>query len=175
MASPVCWPGWGSSRASARWGRRATSPGYHVIVADGPSLRAFCAQVGVHGRRGETARELAKFLGADRATNADVDTVPLGVWGIVKAERVRAGLTERQFQAAIGTHYCGSTLYKSCPSRERLMRCADALGFGQAAGDRFERCLLGQDRERRTARTPARLRRDGQGNPQFRSKWDKSP
>jgi replicative DNA helicase len=101
-------------------------PGYHVIVADGPSLRTFCAQVGVHGRRGETARELANFL-ADRTTNTNVDTVPLGVWELVKSERVRAGLTERQFQAAIGTHYCGTTLYKSCPSRERLMRCADAL------------------------------------------------
>jgi replicative DNA helicase len=101
-------------------------PGYHVIVADGPSLRAFCAQVGVHGRRGETARELGTFL-ADRTTNTNVDTVPLGVWELVKSERVRAGLTERRFQAAIGTHYCGATLYKSCPSRERLMRCADAL------------------------------------------------
>jgi replicative DNA helicase len=101
-------------------------PGYHVIVADGPSLRAFCTQVGVHGRRGETARELAKIL-ADRPANTNVDTVPLGVWELVKAERIRAGLTERQFQAAIGTHYCGSTLYKSCPSRERLMRVADVL------------------------------------------------
>ena len=27
-------------------------PGYHVIVADGPSLRTFCERVGVHGRRG---------------------------------------------------------------------------------------------------------------------------
>jgi replicative DNA helicase len=103
------------------------APGYHVIVADGPSLGAFCAQVGVHGRRGETARELSKVL-ADRAVNTNVDTVPLGVWDVVKAERVRAGLTERQFQAAIGTNYCGATLYKSCPSRERLLRCADALG-----------------------------------------------
>jgi replicative DNA helicase len=102
------------------------APGYHVIVADGPSLRTFCARVGVHGRRGETARELGAWL-ADRATNTNVDTLPLGVWDLVKSERVRAGLTERQFQAAIGTNYCGTTLYKSCPSRERLMRCADAL------------------------------------------------
>jgi replicative DNA helicase len=101
-------------------------PGYHVIVADGPSLRTFCARVGAHGRRGETARELGALL-ADRATNTNVDTVPLAVWDLVKSERVRAGLTERQFQAAIGTNYCGTTLYKSCPSRERLMRCADAL------------------------------------------------
>ncbi|HEY1699217.1 MAG TPA: replicative DNA helicase [Trebonia sp.] len=101
-------------------------PGYHVIVADGPSLRAFCSRVGVHGRRGETARDLGVLL-ADRGTNTNADTVPREVWDIVKAERVRAGLTERQFQAAIGTDHCGTTLYESCPSRDRLMRCADAL------------------------------------------------
>jgi replicative DNA helicase len=102
-------------------------PGYHVIVADGPSLRTFCERVGVHGRRGETAMALAAVL-AERTVNTNVDTIPADVWDVVKAERVRAGLTERQFQAAIGTHYCGTTLYKSCPSRERLMRCAEALG-----------------------------------------------
>ena len=63
-----------------------------------------------------------------RVTNTNVDTIPIGVWNVVKAERIRAGLTDRQFQAAIGTHYCGTTLYKSCPSRERLMRCAEVLG-----------------------------------------------
>jgi replicative DNA helicase len=102
-------------------------PGYHVIVADGPSLRTFCERVGVHGRRGETARALATALG-ERTVNTNVDTIPVEVWDVVEAERIRAGLTERQFQAAIGTHYCGTTLYKSCPSRERLMRCAEALG-----------------------------------------------
>jgi replicative DNA helicase len=101
-------------------------PGYHVIVADTPSLRVFCERVGVHGRRGEAVRELAAQL-AGRPVNTNVDTVPLGVWELVKAERVRAGLTERQFQAAIGTSYCGTTLHKSCPSRERLMRCAEVL------------------------------------------------
>jgi replicative DNA helicase len=102
------------------------APGYHVIVADAPSLHTFCKRVGVHGRRGETARELGALF-TDRATNTNVDTVPLGVWNLVKSERVRVGITERQFQAAIGTNYCGTTLYKSCPSRERLMRCADVL------------------------------------------------
>jgi replicative DNA helicase len=102
-------------------------PCYHVIVADGPSLRTFCERVGVHGRRGETAIQLVGEL-ADRAVNTNVDTIPVGVWDVVKAERMRVGLTERQFQAAIGTRYCGSALYKSCPSRERLMRCAEVLG-----------------------------------------------
>ena len=102
------------------------APGYHVIVADTPSLRTFCARVGVHGRRGRDGKGTGALLAA--RTNTNVDTVPLGVWELVKSERMRAGVTERQFQAAIGTHYCGTTLYKSCPSRERLMRCADALG-----------------------------------------------
>jgi replicative DNA helicase len=101
-------------------------PGYHVIVADTPSLRTFCERVGAHGRRGETARELGALL-AGKATNTNVDTIPLAVWDLVRSERVRAGFTERQFQAAIGTNYCGTTLYKSCPSRERLMRCATVL------------------------------------------------
>jgi len=101
-------------------------PGYHVIVADGPSLRTFCARVGAHGRRGTTARELGDWLHG-RAANTNVDTLPLEVWDLVRSERVRAGLTERQFQAAVGTNYCGTALYKSCPSRERLMRCADVL------------------------------------------------
>jgi replicative DNA helicase len=62
-----------------------------------------------------------------RRASTNVDTIPLEVWDVVEAERIRAGLTEREFQAAIGTNYCGSTLYKTCPSRERLSRCAEVL------------------------------------------------
>ena len=102
-------------------------PSYRVIIADGPSLRTFCSEVGVHGRRGEAARQLLTALGG-RAVNTNTDTLPIEVWDLVKAERALAGMSERQFQAAIGTHYCGSALYKSCPSRERLLRCAAVLG-----------------------------------------------
>jgi replicative DNA helicase len=101
-------------------------PNFHVIIADGSSLRTFCTEIGVHGRRGEQVADMLRLLDG-RAINTNADTLPLEVWDLVKAERVRAGLTERQFQAAIGTHYCGTTLYKACPSRERLLRCAVAL------------------------------------------------
>jgi replicative DNA helicase len=43
-------------------GKARYGPGYHVIVADGPGMRTFCSRVGVHGRRGNTARELAAVL-----------------------------------------------------------------------------------------------------------------
>ncbi|WP_267594587.1 replicative DNA helicase [Carbonactinospora thermoautotrophica] len=101
-------------------------PGYHVVIADSPSLRTFCQQIGIHGRRGELAERLLAEL-EERVANTNVDTLPLQAWDLVKAERYRAGLTEREFQAAIGTQYCGTTLYKSCPSRARLLRCAEVL------------------------------------------------
>jgi replicative DNA helicase len=101
--------------------------GYHVDVADGPSMREFCLRIGVDGRRGEIARRL---LGAieHQSVNTNVDTLPIESWEMVKAERARVGMTEREFQSSIGTHYCGSALYKSCPSRSQMLRCADALG-----------------------------------------------
>jgi replicative DNA helicase len=101
-------------------------PGFHVIVADGPSLRRFCESIGAYGARGKLIGELSALIDG-RSINTNVDTLPIQVWELVKAERIRAGLTDRQFQAAIGMHYCGTALYKSCPSRERLQRCADIL------------------------------------------------
>jgi replicative DNA helicase len=104
-------------------------PSFHVIVADGPSLRTFCTEIGVHGPDGKLIPEMLALL-ERLPVSPNIDTLPLDVWAVVKRERIRAGLTERQFQAAVGTHYCGSALYKSCPSRERLLRCADALDSG---------------------------------------------
>src|SRR5260370_37894994 len=36
-------------------------------------------------------------------------------------------MTHRQFAAALGTQFCGSTLWKHAPSRERLSRVATIL------------------------------------------------
>jgi replicative DNA helicase len=52
--------------------RKVTKPGYrsgfHVIIADGPSLRTFCREIGVHGARGKLVPELSAFLDG-RAVN----------------------------------------------------------------------------------------------------------
>jgi replicative DNA helicase len=101
-------------------------PSYHVTVADGPSLRTFCREIGVHGTRGELVPELLAFLDG-RIVDTNADTLPIEVWGLVKSERVRVNVTGRELQGAIGTHYGRTTQYRSCPSRERLLRYADAL------------------------------------------------
>ncbi|HTE85662.1 MAG TPA: replicative DNA helicase, partial [Dehalococcoidia bacterium] len=125
----------GIARLLARFGivarlRQVTKagyrPGYTVTVADGPSLRTFCHKIGVHGRRGDLIADLAALIDG-KAVNTNVDSLPIEVWELVKSERARAKVTERQMQAMIETHYCGTTLYKRCPSRGRLQRCAEAL------------------------------------------------
>ena len=100
--------------------------GYHVVVAGSRDMRRFCAEVGVHGQRGAKAAEYLD-RSADTVVNTNVDTLPIEVWDLVKTERSRAGMSERALQAAIGLHYCGATLYKSSPSRDRLARIAEAL------------------------------------------------
>ena len=101
-------------------------PNYHVIIADGPSQANFCREIGLYGARGAPAEQLLALV-SNRPSNTNVDTLPIESWHLVKAQRVRAGVTERQLQSRIGMKYCGSTLYKSCPSRERISRLAEAL------------------------------------------------
>jgi replicative DNA helicase len=101
-------------------------PGYQVWVYGAAQQRRFLETVGVHGRRGELVPvALAALEGV--ATNPNVDVLPKAIWDDIRVLRAAAGMSERAFQAAIGTQYCGSTLYKSAPSRTRLARIAQVL------------------------------------------------
>jgi replicative DNA helicase len=110
--------------------KRAKKPGYrdcwHVLIYGGENQKRFVAHVGVHGARGEAAREVLAHL-EDIARNTNLDTVPKAVWQQVKSALVRKGMTHRQFAAAMGTQFCGSTMWKHAPSRSRLHRAAALL------------------------------------------------
>ncbi|NUP97377.1 MAG: hypothetical protein HUU28_14545 [Planctomycetaceae bacterium] len=56
-----------------------------------------------------------------------MDTLPVEVWGAVRASAAARGVTQRALQAGIGQAYCGSTLFRSAPSRDRLARVAQVL------------------------------------------------
>ena len=105
--------------------KRIRKPGYrdswHLHVTGSEHQRAFAASVGVHGARGDTAREVAKQL-AHIAANTNVDTVPRVVWGQVRALLAERHMTHREFSAAMGSRFCGSTMWKHSPSRSRLAR-----------------------------------------------------
>jgi replicative DNA helicase len=59
--------------------------------------------------------------------NTNLDTVPREVWDRVRAVLVERQMTHREFASALGTKFCGSTLWKRAPSRERLGKVAAIL------------------------------------------------
>ncbi len=100
--------------------------GYTIDVSGVDDQRRFLQEIGVHGDRSVSAGRLLEII-RDKTANTNVDTVPLQVWDRVKEVMIEKGMTHRGFQAAMGTAYCGSTMWKSSPSRERLGRVAAVL------------------------------------------------
>ena len=101
-------------------------PSYTLDISGGDDQRRFLGEIGVHGARGETAARLLEIV-RDRPTDPNVDTVPREVWETVTGVLVEQDLTQREFAATTGTSYCGSTMGKHAPSRERLGRVAAVL------------------------------------------------
>ncbi|MEQ4208387.1 replicative DNA helicase [Actinopolymorpha sp. B9G3] len=99
---------------------------YHVHVVGAENQVRFLEDVRVHGARGLVAEEILPGLRAVTG-NPNLDTVPREVWERVRAVLTEKQLTHRQFAAAMGTQFCGSTLWKHAPSRSRLGRIASVL------------------------------------------------
>ncbi|HEY5180295.1 MAG TPA: replicative DNA helicase [Dermatophilaceae bacterium] len=100
--------------------------GYTIDVSGVNDQRRFLQEIGVHGDRSVPAGRLLEII-RNKSANTNVDTVPLQVWDRVKEVMIEKGVTHRGFQAAMGSAYCGSTMWKPAPSRERLGRVADVL------------------------------------------------
>jgi replicative DNA helicase len=99
----------------------------HVMGRD--DVEGFlCAVGGVGVRRSEEHERLLQRLAAQPARNTNRDVIPREAWHILVRPAMRnIGLTERAMQAAIGTHYCGTTLYKTNIGRDRAWRVASAV------------------------------------------------
>jgi replicative DNA helicase len=104
----------------------AVRPGFQVWLYGADQQCRFLEQVGVHGSRGRLVPAALEALDGT-VPNPNVDVLPKEVWDQIRERRSALGITERQFQAAIERAYCGSTLYRSAPSRTRLSRIAEAL------------------------------------------------
>ena len=100
--------------------------GYHVDVSGAADQKVFLRRINAHGMRGRIGTELLGIL-ETVAENPNRDTLPRDVWSRVREVISEKGMTHREFQAELGTHYCGSALWKSAPSRERLQRVAAVL------------------------------------------------
>jgi replicative DNA helicase len=101
--------------------------GWHLYVYGVENQLRFCDEIGVHGARGEKADALAEKL-RDVVPNTNLDTIPTQVWDRVKEILSEQKVTHREFAAAMGTKFGGSTMWKHSPSRQRLAKVASVLG-----------------------------------------------
>ncbi|MET9019314.1 replicative DNA helicase [Actinopolymorpha sp. NPDC004070] len=99
---------------------------YHVHVVGAENQLRFVEDVGVHGARGAVAAEVLPALRAVTA-NPNVDTVPKDVWDRVREVLAERKVSHRQFAAAMGPSFSGSTMWKHAPSRTRLAKVASVL------------------------------------------------
>jgi replicative DNA helicase len=100
--------------------------GWQLHITGSEHQRVFIDLIGVHGARGEAADALGVRL-RDIAANTNLDTVPREVWGQVRGLLAERHMTHRNFAAAMGSRFCGSTMWKHAPSRSRLARAAAVL------------------------------------------------
>jgi replicative DNA helicase len=110
--------------------RRVQKSGYRdgwtLDISGCDDQRRFLKEIGVHGARGAAAEQLLGIV-REMSGNPNVDTVPVQVWDRVRAVLEEKGMSHRSFAAAMGSAFCGSTMWKRAPSRERLGRIAAVL------------------------------------------------
>ena len=102
--------------------------GYQVWVSGAEEITRFLDVVGAIGtQKTAQARRMHPVVAA-RAANTNRDTIPREARSaIVQPAMAEAGITARDMHAAIGSQYCGSSLYRSNLGRERAGRVAQAV------------------------------------------------
>jgi replicative DNA helicase len=101
-------------------------PQYILNLYGKENLLKFIENIGIFGEKTDKLNLLSAEI-KDTVANTNVDIIDKSVWQKIKVLKQEKGLTERNFQAALNTQYCGSSLYKSNLSRERLTKVAEVL------------------------------------------------
>jgi len=110
---------------------RDVTPGPHrpqftLDISGRDDQLAFLTKIGVHGARATACEQLKTIIeGADGNTN--VDTIPAEIWQCVRRVLAEPEMSHRQFTAALGTQFCGSTRWKHSSSRGGLALAAKVL------------------------------------------------
>ena len=110
--------------------KRAPKLGYrdswHVCIYGAESQLRFLRHLGAHGAKATACQQvIGRLEGLVR--NPNLDTVPREVWGQVRDALSAKQMTHRQFASAMGSQFCGSTMWKHSPSRSRLHRASAVL------------------------------------------------
>ncbi|MBI2624460.1 replicative DNA helicase [Candidatus Parcubacteria bacterium] len=100
---------------------------YHVHIQGSEMQLKFLRLVGAHGKRGLLVPKLIRALETIEP-NPNRDIIPVAAWQLfITPAKVSAGQSWRDLAANLEMSYCGSALFKSGLSRERMERVASAL------------------------------------------------
>jgi replicative DNA helicase len=100
---------------------------YHVAVQGKENQLHFMQQIGCAGIRGKIIPRLVENL-EKIETHTNYDVIPKEAWSIfVNPARIQKGLTWRNLAEKLGMSYCGSALFKSGISKERMQRLNEFL------------------------------------------------
>jgi replicative DNA helicase len=101
---------------------------YHVTITGQSDLKKFTEIIGAVGSyKTNSLQETTAYFQNHRA-NPNKDIIPNDIWQLYATPAMgKSGLTTRQMQAALGNHYCGTSLYRSNLSRERANKLGSVL------------------------------------------------
>ncbi len=101
-------------------------PYYHLHLYGAENQLRFLRNIGAHGARESVANKALEMLSAVKG-DTNLDTVPREVWERVRSVLADRTMPRREFEVALGTQFCGSSVGKDAPSRARLSRVATIL------------------------------------------------
>ncbi|MCL4862080.1 MAG: replicative DNA helicase [Caldilineaceae bacterium] len=103
-------------------------PQHHVLVSGQEDLESFATQIGAVGvYKSASLDEILRWQHS-KVPNTNRDILPREVWRLHAVPAMQAaGMTTRQMQAQLGSHYCGTSLYKTNLSRQRTARVAEVV------------------------------------------------
>ncbi len=108
-------------------GDKLYRPSYHVSIQGQENLERFLTQVGSFGKRGASSEAYLEQLSTIKANpnNGCFDKL---VWkSHIEPAKIRANLSWRKFCEGLEMSYCGTTLFKSGVSKERMQRISEVL------------------------------------------------
>jgi replicative DNA helicase len=102
---------------------------FHVIITGGGDVRRAAERISAVGsRRRALLDSVCQHLDS-HPPNTNRDIVPKEVWRDVVVPALQtAGMSSRHLHAAMGTTYCGTSLYRQNLSRDRAERLGEVLG-----------------------------------------------
>ncbi len=104
--------------------RDARRASWQLDITDADSIRAFTADIGIHGKQAAMERVLGAL--SSRKPHSNVDLVPAGVWS--KIERAKGSLSWAELGRRIGASESNMHVGTRGVSRARLARIAMVLG-----------------------------------------------